>query len=1396
MVAGNTERLAIGHSDPLYDFDGFIDEVQISNIDRSADWIAAQFKATKNQFGEEFIQFGGEQVAPVLGGVLGNDTDVDGNALRAVMVSGPAHGSLNLNADGTFSYTPDANWTGTDSFTYKAIDGMLDGNVATVSIVVNPVNDAPVNTVPGPQTTPEDTALEFSSANDNAISVADVDAAGNEIEVTLTVTNGTLSLNLGGPLGGEFLVNSTTADSQGLADLAVAPDGSYVVVWQSYNQDGGDMGIYLQRFAADGTALGSETLVNTTTANWQQNPAIAMDSSGNFVVVWDSYPGQDGAWYGVYGQRFNASGTKVGGEFLVNTTTGSDQRAPDVAMDAGGGFVVVWEGNGTGDTYGVFVQRFDAAGVKQGSETLINTSTTGQQKQASIAIDGSGKFVVAWYNANDQQVYARRYDAAGTPLSSEFVVNTTSAGIQWHPSVGMNATGQFVIAWRDEVGKNIFAQRYDAAGSAQGGEFQVNIDVDNESDPQVAVYSDGGFAISFTRTVGTNSDVYVRRYDSNGNTVGAEVRVNATTASNQMNDSIAMLPSGDFLVAWQGYSPGDTSGILTRRLGDTVSNLSFSGGDGIDDSSMTFTGTPADINTVLDGLIYTPNANFNGSDTLTITTNDLGNTGSGGALSDVDTVSINVIAVNDAPLLDNSGTMTVTTITEDETDNAGNTVAEIIASAGGDRITDPNAGAVEGIAITGLLNGNGTWQYSINAGASWLNVGAVSDNSALLLRSTDKLRFVPDALNADSASVTFRAWDQTSGSAGTKVDASVNGGSTAFSTATESASITVTAVNDAPIAAADSFTVNEASTTNLNLADNDSDADDGLDLTSINIVSGPTNGSIVVNADGTVDYTHDGSETVADSFTYTIDDLSGATSNTVTVNLTVTPVNDAPIAAADSFTVYEGSTTILNLAANDTDADDGLDLTSINIVSGPSNGSIVVNADGTVDYTHDGSETVADSFTYTIDDLSGVTSNTVTVNLTITPVNDAPIAAADSYTVNEGSTTTLNLASNDSDADDGLDLTSITIVSGPSNGSIVVNADGTVDYTHDGSETIADSFTYTIDDLSGVTSNTVTVNLTITPVNDVPIAAADSFTVNEGSTTNLNLAANDTDVDDGLDLTSINIVSGTSNGSIVVNADGTVDYTHDGSETVADSFTYTIDDLSGVTSNTVTVNLTITPVNDAPIAAADSFTVIEGSTTNLNLAANDTDVDDGLDLTSITIVSGPTNGSIVVNADGTVDYTHDGSETVADNFTYTIDDLSGVTSNTVIVNLTVSPVNDDPIATADSFTVNEGITTNLNLAANDSDADDGLDLSSIAIVSGPTNGSIVVNADGTVDYTHDGSETVADSFTYTIDDLAGATSNTVTVNLTVTPVNDAPIATADSFTVNEGSTTTPEPGRQ
>ena len=160
------------------------------------------------------------------------------------------------------------------------------------------------------------------------------------------------------------------------------------------------------------------------------------------------------------------------------------------------------------------------------------------------------------------------------------------------------------------------------------------------------------------------------------------------------------------------------------------------------------------------------------------------NPGAGGGTtafsSQTATGTTSIYSVNDAPLLDNTGTMTLTTITEDQTTNAGNTIASIIASAGGDRISDVDSGAVEGIAITALTNGTGTWEYSTDAGGSWTAIGTVSNTSALLLRGTDLVRFIPDEQNGTTGSFDFRAWDQSSGTAGTTVDVSTNGGVTAF----------------------------------------------------------------------------------------------------------------------------------------------------------------------------------------------------------------------------------------------------------------------------------------------------------------------------------------------------------------------------------------------------------------------------------------------------------------------------------------------------------------------------------------------------------------------------------------------------------------------------------------
>ncbi len=212
---------------------------------------------------------------------------------------------------------------------------------------------------------------------------------------------------------------------------------------------------------------------------------------------------------------------------------------------------------------------------------------------------------------------------------------------------------------------------------------------------------------------------------------------------------------------------------------------------------MTLTGTIANINIALDGLTYTPNAHFDGSDKLTLVTNDQGNTG-GGDLIDTDSLRIAVINISNAPVLDNRGNTTLPTITKLQASNGGALVATIIASAG-DPITDVDSGAVEGIAITTHASGNGIREYSINGGASWTAIGTVSNTSALLLGTNALVRFVPNGVSGTTASFDFYAWDQTSGTAGTKVDTSTGGGTEAFSTASETADITVTDVKAAPV---------------------------------------------------------------------------------------------------------------------------------------------------------------------------------------------------------------------------------------------------------------------------------------------------------------------------------------------------------------------------------------------------------------------------------------------------------------------------------------------------------------------------------------------------------------------------------------------------------------------
>ncbi|MBT3218707.1 MAG: tandem-95 repeat protein, partial [Proteobacteria bacterium] len=412
----------------------------------------------------------------------------------------------------------------------------------------------------------------------------------------------------------------------------------------------------------------------------------------------------------------------------------------------------------------------------------------------------------------------------------------------------------------------------------------------------------------------------------------------------------------------------------------------------------------------------------------------------------------------------------------------------------------------------------------------------------------------------------------------------------------------------------------------------------------------------------------------------------------------------------------------------------------------------------------------------------GILEDEETFTWTVTNTNRPPIVVnPGTQTDGEGDDITLQVIAADPDGG-----TPTFTATGLPN-SLEINANtgvvsGTIGMDASGTYVV----TVTAEDTKGATGD-ATFTWEVVNTNVAPTANADDASVDEEGTVNIDLANNDTDTDGTIDVASIVITTDPVNGSLVINVNGTVDYAHDGSDTVSDSFQYTIDDNESESSDPATVNITVNPVNDLPEASDDDSTVDEGATVNINVANNDTDIDGTIDLASIVISTNPTNGALVVNASGTVEYTHDGSDTLSDSFQYTIDDNDGGTSNIATVSIVVGAVNDEPVANPDAASVDEEGSVTIDLSTNDNDVDGTLDLTTIAITTNPNNGTVVVNGDGTVEYTHDGSETLSDTFEYTINDDAGATSNVAMVSVNINAVNDLPEATDDDATVDEES---------
>ena len=383
-------------------------------------------------------------------------------------------------------------------------------------------------------------------------------------------------------VGSEFQINTYTGSHQmpfryGGHLVGADAGGNFVVVWISRDQDGDHYGVFGQRFDSMANALGSEFRVNSWTTGPQRGPSVAMAAGGDFVVAWHS-PYQDGAIEGIFSQRYDSSGTTLGDEFRVNAYTPSAQRFPSIASDPSGNFVVVWSSSlQDGSDYGVFGRRFDNGGERLGREFLVNTNTTGFQGFPSIASDASGNFVVVWTSRQDGSMYGifgQRYDSGGIARGSEFRVNSYTTGRQLYPSIAADAGGGFVVVWnslgQDGSNYGVFGQRYDDAGTPQGGEFRVNSYTrGSQSSPNVASDADGNFTVVWSSSGqdGSGSGIFGQRYDESGAALGSEFRVNTYTTNYQRRPSISATGIEQFVVAWSSYGQdGSGEGVFGQRF--------------------------------------------------------------------------------------------------------------------------------------------------------------------------------------------------------------------------------------------------------------------------------------------------------------------------------------------------------------------------------------------------------------------------------------------------------------------------------------------------------------------------------------------------------------------------------------------------------------------------------------------------------------------------------------------------------------------------------------------------------------------------------------------------------------------------------------------------------------
>ncbi|MFW1585792.1 tandem-95 repeat protein [Vibrio parahaemolyticus] len=805
-------------------------------------------------------------------------------------------------------------------------------------------------------------------------------------------------------------------------------------------------------------------------------------------------------------------------------------------------------------------------------------------------------------------------------------------------------------------------------------------------------------------TVIVNNDGTVT-YTPDDNYVGKDTFTYVVTSggvSESTTVSVDVTPVNDAPVAKDDIATTQEDTAVTI---DVLPNDSDVDGDKLSIESASVPKEQGTVEVVNGKLVFTPAENFNGDAEITYTVTD-------GQLTDEAKVTVTVNPVNDAPTIKVDAVESITedavstdtvvaTLTVRDTDTPEDqlTVSLENNSNGyfvlvGDEVKLTQAG-VDAVNNDELNLKDLTISASVSDGVN----PTASDSDSLIVNRVNDAPTVENAiadqeLSEDFATYTIDLNDvfkdsdsalnfSVSGNSNVLVSiengiatisptADWNGSETLTFTATdpsgESISQTVN-FTVAPVAdiVADTATVVEDTPTIIKVLGNDTFEGDGK-VVSLDANNGPANGSVSVNPDGSVTYTPNDNYVGKDTFTYVV--TSGGVSESTTVEVNVTPVNDAPVAKDDIATTQEDTAVTIDVLPNDTDVDG--DKLSIESVSVPKEQGTVEVVDGKLVFTPAENFNGDAEITYTVTD--GALTDQATVKVTVNAVNDTPVVEsniADQTLAEDFTPYTIDLNTAFSDVDN-VDGELTFSVSGNSNIQVaIVNGIATITPTADwnGSETL----TFTTTDPSGE-SVSQPVNFTVTPVADIE---ADKTTVVEDTPTIIKVLGNDTF--EGKDkVVSLDAENGPKNGTVIVNSDGTVTYTPNDNYVGEDTFTYVV--TSGGVSESTTVEVNVTPVNDAPVAKGDIATTQEDTAVTIDVLPNDTDVDG--DTLSIQSASVPSDQGTVEIVDGKLVFTP------AENFNgdaeiiYTVTD--GQLTDEAKVTVTVNPVNDAPTIKVDA----------------------------------------------------------------------------------------------------------------